>query len=143
MVRRESFTFVDIDPDTASRKAYCQRCEDFTGKLQKLVPRYNNGVLDDKFKQCSYCGELYPIYDVKYYAEYEPKGVPITNPFDTATKVVAIKQKRTKKADKHLRAVDNDQDIPDFAGKPDQELINMQNEGAIINSISDSNDENE
>lgn len=140
-MRRDSFTFVETSPEDESRKAYCRLCEDFTGKLNKLVPRYVDGILDDKFKICSYCGEIYPIYDVKLFTEYEPKAQAVRNPFESGTKVEAIDRKRKYRQKKRVRAVDNDQDIPDFAGKEDTFLKDMQDEGAIINSIEDSYDE--
>ena len=140
-MRRDPFTFVETSPEDESRKAFCRRCEEYTGKLQKLVPRYVDGIVDDKFKVCSYCGEIYPIYDVKLFTEYEPKATTVENPFDTANKVEAISTKRKYKQKKRTRGLDNDQEIPDFAGKEDVFLKDLQDEGAIIRSIHDSNDE--
>ena len=141
MTRRETFTFVESSPEEESRKAYCRLCEDFTGKLNKLVPRYVDGIVDDKFKICSYCGEIYPIYDVKLFTEYEPKAQTVENPFDSGTRVDAIDRKRKYKQKKHVRGLDNDAEIPDFAGKEDTFLKDLQDEGAIIHSIDDSYDE--
>ena len=141
MTRRETFTFVEDSREEESRKAYCRLCEDFTGKLNKLVPRYVDGILDDKFKVCGYCGEIYPIYDVKLFTEYEPKAQTVENTFDSGTRVDSIDRKRKYKQKKRVRGLDNDQEIPDFAGKEDAFLKDLQDEGAIIHSIDDSFDE--
>jgi hypothetical protein len=99
-----------------------QRIKKFNGKLNKLVPRLINGIPDDAFKICSYCAEIYPIYEVKLEAEYKPKATTVKHPFESSTKVVALGKKRKYKHTKHGRAIDNDQQIPPLAGKPDREL---------------------
>jgi hypothetical protein len=65
MTRREPFTFIDFHSNDEPRKAFCRICEELTGRLNKLVPRLVDGIEDDRFKICSYCGEIYPIYDIK------------------------------------------------------------------------------
>jgi hypothetical protein len=128
---------------TKSRKSYCRLCEEFTGKLNRLVPRYVDGILDDKFKICCYCGEVYPLYDVKLEMEYEAKAQAVENPFESGTKVVAIERKRKYKQEKHSRAIDNDNyanidDIPKFGHKEDKELKGMlKDRVGIINYIND------
>jgi len=140
-MRREHFTFVESESDLVNRKAFCQICEETSGRLNKLVPKYTNGVLDDKFKQCSYCGKLYPIYDVKFFAEYEPKGVPVRNRLDSTTKVVTASNLRIK--NKHRpRTNNNDLVIPRLAGKEDKELKSLlKDRPGTINYISDDNDD--
>jgi hypothetical protein len=121
MTRRPAFTFVGSEKEDP-KKAYCRNCEELTGRLNKLVPRLVNGVEDDKFRICSYCGEIYPIYDVKYFTEYEPKGYISDNPFDSGTRVLTVNNKRKSKSkfDKngHLEEIE----IPKIAGKEDKEL---------------------
>lgn len=143
LTRRPNFVFVDTPSEELTTKAFCTRCETYTQKLNRLVPRYIDGVEDEKFRECSYCGELYPIYDVKYFAEYEPKAVPTKNPFDSSNKVETLQSRRLVRDKKKIRNVDNDQEIPDFAGKKDEFLIEAQNEGAIILGIEDSYTEDE
>ena len=144
MTRSENFTFVDLHNDEDdSRKSFCRKCQDLTGKLQKLVPRIVNGVIDADFKICSYCAEIYPIYDVKLEMEFEPKAVTVENPFESGTKVVAIERKRKYKQKKYGRPVDNDNyakiaDIPNFGHKEDKELKSMLSDRVgIINYIND------
>jgi hypothetical protein len=86
MRRREPVTFVESETDV-ERKVFCRVCEETTGHLNRLVPRFVNGLQDDKFKVCSFCGELYPIFDIKFFTEYEPKGYIADNPFESGTKV--------------------------------------------------------
>ena len=135
MTRRSAFTFVESEEEDP-KKAYCRNCEELTGRLNKLVPRLVNGVEDDKFRICSYCGEVYPIYDVKYFTEYEPKGYISDNPFESGTKVVAVNTHRNIKKQRHgLRPIDNEIDVPKFAGKEDTELktILRDRPGILIN----------
>ncbi|HXV87920.1 MAG TPA: hypothetical protein VD710_02380 [Nitrososphaeraceae archaeon] len=140
-MRREPFTFIENSRVDQLRKAYCSLCEEQTGRLNKLVPRFVDGIKDEKFRQCCYCGKLYPIYDLKYFTEYEPKAVPTKNPFESTTKVVTISKKRRK--NKHeLKSIDNNIEITKLAGKEDKELEGMmENRPGIINYINDDNDD--
>lgn len=134
-----------LDPDREDiKRAYCQKCEDIAGQFNKLVPRIVNGVLDNKFKLCSYCGEVYPIFDVKFEPEYEPKGYISDNPFDTGAKV-AVKdaKRRSRKLYKNKPLPNEDVEIPKFAGKKDEFLEEKLKEGAIVHSIDDSWDYDE
>lgn len=139
-MRSENYTFVDTGSEIDTKKAYCRKCEENTGQFNKLVPRFVNGVQDDKFKVCSFCGELYPIFDVKFFTEYEPKGYISDNPFDSGNKVVVQSRKRTARHQHRNRPLPNeDIEIPKFAGKKDEFLEKVvKSEGAIINSIVDS-----
>lgn len=123
MTRREPFTFIDFHSNDEPRKAFCRICEELTGRLNKLVPRLVDGIEDDKFKICSYCGEIYPIYDVKYASEYEPKGYISDNPFECGAKVSVVNRTRANRS-KH-RSVYDEIEIPKLAGKPEVELESM------------------
>jgi hypothetical protein len=137
-MRRESFTFVDTSPEDESRKAFCERCEDISGKLNKLVPRIVEGITDDKFRICCYCGEVYPIHDMKLITEYEPKAVSVNNPYESSIKVGIIQKKRKARDRKHTRSIDNDMEIPDLAGREDKDLKAMLKDRVrIINYIDD------
>jgi hypothetical protein len=142
-MRSEPTTFIDLhnDNEKESRKSNCRKCLDLTGKLQKLVPRYVDGIVDDKFKICSYCGEIYPIYEIKLEMEYEPKAVTVRNPFDSGTRVDAVDRKRKYKQKKHGRDSDNYieiEDIPKFGHREDKELKSMlKDRVGIINYITD------
>ena len=145
-MRSDSVSFVDYPQEHETRKAYCRKCEDIGGQFNKLVPRIVNGIKDDKFKVCSYCGELYPIYDVKFFTEYEPKGYISDNPFDSGSRVGVKSTRRNARHQHRNRPLPNeDVEIPKFAGRKDIELEKMvKEEGAIINSIQDSwTEENE
>lgn len=145
MRRSESVSFIEVTDNTETKKAYCQKCEDIAGQFNKLVPRFINGVKDDKFKVCSYCGELYPIYDVKWATEYEPKGYISDNPFDSGSKVGVKSRKRTARQQHRNRPLPNeDVEIPKFAGKKDEFLEKkVMEEGAVVHSIVDSFDYDE
>jgi hypothetical protein len=104
MTRREPFEFIDFHSNDEPRKAFCRICEETTGRLNRLVPRYVNNILDDKFKVCSYCGELYAIYDVKFVSEYEPKARLNENPFEYGTQVSMINKRRVKRNKKQNQA---------------------------------------
>jgi hypothetical protein len=133
-IRREPFTF--IEETSESKKAFCTKCKDLTGKLNRLVPRYIDGIQDDNFIICSYCGELYPLHDVEYFAEFEPKANP-TNQFDSSTKVVTISKKRRKNKNE-LKVIENYVEIPKLAGEEDKELESMlKDRPGIINYIHD------
>lgn len=139
MRRSDSVTFVEPNFES-SRKQFCPKCEDIGGQFNKLVPRFVNGIKDDKFKICSYCGELYPIMDVRYFTEYEPKGYISDNPFDSGTRI-SVKSTRRKARHEHRdRPLPNeDLEIPKFAGRKDEFLERLtKEEGAVINSIQDS-----
>ena len=73
-----------------------------------MVPRYVNNILDDKFKVCSYCGELYATYDVKFVfvSEYEPKARLNENPFESGTQVSMINKRRVKRNKKTESSLD-------------------------------------
>jgi hypothetical protein len=138
MTRSEPFTFVDLHNEENSKKSYCRLCEDYAGKLQKLVPRLIDGVVDDRFKVCCYCGEVYPIYDIKLVSEYEPKATTVENPFQSGTQVSTVSKKRGGKRKQKGRDIANDQDVPPLAGKPDRELESMlKDRSGIINYIND------
>jgi hypothetical protein len=134
MTRRPAFTFIESEKE-GPKKAYCRKCEELTGRLNKLVPRFINGIRDDKFRICSYCGEVYPIYDVKYFTEYEPKGFISENPFESGTKVSVVNNKRTSRiTNKVLEPFD----IPKLAGKEDTELASMlKDRPSILLNLSD------
>lgn len=137
--RSETNTFVDVTDIEDPKKAYCRICEEMSGQFNKLVPRYINNIKDDKFKVCSFCGELYPIYDVKFFTEYEPKGYISDNPFDSGSKVGIKSAKRTARRQHRNRPlVNEDVEIPKFAGRKDEFLEQKLKEGAIITSIDDS-----
>jgi len=139
MKRSDTVSFVESG-EKQERRAYCRLCEDLAGQFNKLVPRYINGIRDDKFKVCSYCGELYPIYDVKYFTEYEPKGYISNNPFDSGSRIaVKDQRRRVRKQHRNNPLPNEDIEIPKFAGKKDVDLERMvKEEGAILNSIVDS-----
>lgn len=139
MRRSDSVSFVEPNFES-TRKAYCAKCEDIAGQFNKLVPRFVNGIKDDKFKVCSYCGELYPIYDVKFFTEYEPKGYISDNPFDSGSKVSVKSVKRKVKHQYRNDPLPNeDIEIPKLAGRKDEFLERLvKEEGAVINSIQDS-----
>ena len=141
MARSDSVTFIDTsDSIHESKKAYCPKCEDIAGQFNKLVPRIVNGIRDDKFKVCSYCGELFPIFDVKYFTEYEPKGHISDNPFDSGSRVgIKSARRQVRHLKRNRPLVNEDVEIPKFAGRKDEFLEKkVMEEGAIINSIQDS-----
>ena len=119
MTLKPAFTFIESEKEDP-KKAYCRKCEELTGRLNKLVPRFFNGIRDDKFRICSYCGEVYPIYDVKYFTEYEPKGFISENPFESGTKVSVVNNKRKSKFDRN--GYIEEIEIPKKEGKEDKEL---------------------
>jgi hypothetical protein len=132
MTRREPFTFIDFHSNS-ERKAFCRICEETTGRLNRLLPRYINDILDDKFKVCSYCGELYPIYDIKFVPEYEPKARISENPFESGAKVSVVNKKRTIR-----NKETNDENIPNLAGREDTELKTMlRDRPGILNNLND------
>lgn len=138
-MRSGNVTFVDTSDELENRKAYCEKCEDIAGQFNRLVPRFVNGVQDDKFKICSYCGTLYPIHDIKLFTEYEPKGYISDNPFDSGSKIsVQSKRRQSRKLHRNKPLPNEDIEIPKFAGKKDVFLEDMVlKEGAIINKIHD------
>jgi len=141
--RRSHFTF--IKPEKESRKAFCQKCLDYRGVENRLIPRVlDDGIIDDKFKECSYCGDVVPIYDIMLLTEYEPKAMVTDNPFESGTKVISpIHNRQIKKQVSRVKGYDNDVEITDFAGKPDEILENAVKEGAIVLSVADSNEDDE
>lgn len=145
MKRSDSVSFVEVNDGEDKKKAYCRKCEDISGQFNKLVPRFINGIKDDKFKICSYCGEMYPIYDVKFFTEYEPKGYISDNPFDSGSKVGIKSTKRRARLQHRNRPLPNeDVEIPKFAGRKDEFLEKkILEEGAVIHSITDSWDYDE
>lgn len=145
MVKRsDSVSFIETHDGVDPKKAYCRICEEATGQFNKLVPRFKNGVQDEKFKQCSFCGELYPIYDVKFHTEYEPKGYISDNPFDSGSKVGIKSTKRKARRQYRNKPLPNeDVEIPKFAGRKDEFLERAIQEGAIVHSIDDSWDYSE
>ena len=102
-IRRIRIGFIDFHSNDEPRKAVCRICEETTGRLNRLVPRYVNNILDDKFKVCSYCGELYATYDVKFVSEYEPKARLNENPFESGTQVSMINKRRVKEIKNRIK----------------------------------------
>jgi len=143
-LRRPNYTFVEGD-SIGEAKANCRICEETEGRIERLVPRYVDGILDDKFKICGYCGEIYPMYDIKLITEYEPKATLTNydNPFASGTQVEMANKMRNTREKIPIRDFDNlPVDIPKLAGKEDDLLVQKLKEGAIIKSISDQmNDE--
>lgn len=141
--RRSHFSFVK--PEKETRKAFCQKCEEIRGVENRLVPRIlDDNSVDDKFKECSYCGDIVPIYDVMLLTEYEPKAQVTDNPFESGTKVTTpIHNRQIKKQVSRIKGFDNDFEPTDFAGKPDELLVDAIERGSIILSNSDSNEDDE
>ena len=137
--RSESVTFVRDEKQKDTKKAYCQTCLDKDGKLNRLVPRLENGIESDKWKICSYCSELVPIYDVKYHTDYEAKGFISDNPHNSSgTRVIAMRNKRTNKANK-VEGIEKIQ-IDKLGGKEDielQEMLSSKSRPTILLTISD------
>jgi len=139
-MRSGTVSFVDIPAEMSTAKQYCPLCEETMNQYNKLVPRYVDGIKDDKFKVCGYCGELYPIHDVKYFTEYEPKGYIPDNPFDSGAKVeIQSRRRKVRKQHRNNPLPNEDVEIPKFAGQKDTFLEKkVMEEGAIITSIVDS-----
>lgn len=139
MPRSDSVSFVENLTEIDLKKAYCPKCEDEKSMSNQLVPRLDeNGIADDKFKICSYCRKIYPIFDVKYFTEYQPKGFISDNPYDSGTKVTAMGEKRINKSNKKegIEPIE----IPKLAGKPDTELENMlsgKDRPVVLNYLND------
>ena len=95
-----------LPPEGTATYSHSLKLEETTGRLNRLVPRYVNNILDDKFKVCSYCGELYAIYDVKFVSKYEPKARLNENPFESGTQVSMINKRRAKRNKKTESSLD-------------------------------------
>jgi hypothetical protein len=85
------------DNEDDDNRQYCQACLQYgiRSKLKrrmykvetneerkpKLVPA--NVPDADRFRQCFHCGDIVPIYNVKYESKIEDFVQPIDNPFDS------------------------------------------------------------
>ena len=143
MHRTDHVSFVETN-EINLRKAYCEKCEEKDGIFNKLVPRVKDGLIDEKFRICSFCGAEYPIFDVKFTPEYEPKGYISDNPFDTGAKVgIKDDRRKARKLYRNKPLPNEDVEIPKFAGRKDKLIEDAIQEGAIVHSIEDSWDQDD
>ena len=136
--RSGNVTFIEKDLDD-KKISYCRLCEERTGQLQKLVPRLtSDGLKDDKFKLCPFCGDIVPIFEAKIEPQYVPKGHIPSNPYESGTKVVASRNRRTiRNAHSDLEPIE----IPKFGKQEDTELeaiLKKDSRPAILNMLEDS-----
>ena len=134
---KRSSTF-DVYDGSDSSKAICHKCEE-KGLEVFLVPYLmKDGRPDTKFRRCPNCSAIIEKRKTKFQSEVKPLG-----------SVSGIGNANFKSVNPRRRTRDrNDFDdprdyIPKLAGKPDTDVLQMIEDGAIVVSISDTNIEEE
>ena len=73
--------------------AFCRLCEKF-GIRAVLGPRQNYTERDaDKWRQCTHCRRIYPIYEIKHEGKLVGLIEPEVNPFKSTGEVVGLDNK--------------------------------------------------
>jgi hypothetical protein len=73
--------------------AFCRLCERF-GIRAVLGPRQNYSERDaDKWRECTFCRRIFPIYEIKHEGKLVGLIEPETNPFKSTGEVVGLDNK--------------------------------------------------
>jgi hypothetical protein len=73
--------------------SFCRLCERF-GIRAVLGPRQNYSERDaDKWRECTFCRRIFPIYEIKHEGKLVGLIEPETNPFKSTGEVVGLDNK--------------------------------------------------
>ena len=102
------------DEDQKDSLAFCRLCERF-GIRAVLGPRQNYAERDaDKWRECTFCRRIYPIYEIKHEGKLVGLIEPEVNPFKSTGDVVGLDNKnwdkRARKRQQIKERIKNERD---------------------------------
>ena len=102
------------DEDQKDSIAFCRLCERF-GIRAVLGPRQNYTERDaDKWRECTFCRRIYPIYEIKHEGKLVGLIEPEVNPFKSTGEVVGLDNKnwdkRARKRQQIKERIKNERD---------------------------------
>ena len=81
------------DEEVHDSIAFCRLCERF-GRRSPLGPRLDYNERDaDKWRQCTFCRRIFPIYEIKHEGKLVGLIEPEENPFKSTGEVIGLDNK--------------------------------------------------
>ena len=111
---KDKVGILEDDEDQKNSIAFCRLCERF-GIRAVLGPRQNYEERDaDKWRECTFCRRIYPIYEIKHEGKLVGLIEPEVNPFKSTGDIVGLDNKnwdkRARKRQQIKERIKNERD---------------------------------